>query len=92
MIQDVNTASDVVGMRAEDFTVMLSDQSIIVARERYADLLREADRERQLTAAQQLPSRHSSFVARGPSLWRQRVDRLRAVAGERRSTLAPCAE
>jgi hypothetical protein len=71
---------------------MLSDPSIIVARERYADLVREAERQRRLNSTRQPLGRQRSFVDRGRSRWSQGVRHLRALGGERPAPLAPCPE
>ncbi|HEU5431939.1 MAG TPA: hypothetical protein VFU81_09755 [Thermomicrobiales bacterium] len=72
--------------------MFLSDQSIIVARERHAGLLREVERERRLNGLRQPLGRQRSFINRGRSLWSQGVHLLRRVVGERRAVLAPGAE
>jgi hypothetical protein len=72
--------------------VFLSDQTIIVARERHADLLREVERERRLAGPRQPLGRQRSFVNRGPSRWSQGVHRLQRAVGERRAALALCTE
>lgn len=72
--------------------MMLSDQSIIVARERYADLLREAERQRRVAVPQQPRGRQLSFVDRGRLWWSQGMRHVRAVAGKRSAPLAGCAD
>jgi hypothetical protein len=76
----------------EDTAVMLSDQSIIVAHERYADLLRVAEHERQLNTLRPPHGQQSSRGVLGPSRWGQSLDRLRAVTGMRPPPLASCVE
>ena len=72
--------------------MVLSDQSIIVARERYADLLREADRERRLNGLRTPGGSRPAVARREGSLWTHSVRRMRAIALNGRSPLAPCLE
>jgi hypothetical protein len=76
----------------ENAVVFLSGQSSIVARERYADLLREAAHERQLNTLRPAAARWPVIVAYGRALRNRGMERLLSIACPGNRALRPCPE